>query len=689
MLHKSKYVKSIVWDKVETELLAYSKQELVDRYWVGKLGAKQPEIRDAALPNDQSAIYSLVCPDGYSDNNERILKKLKFAFKHYSSTQKVDVLWEDDEFVLFKYTSRDVIVLPKSCVELEDAINYNALSSSEITQLMCENESSSGSLTLIGDVSHNEIQSKLNEAKNNLLNAEKKADEEMKTLQEEFRKKELELRAKQEAMLAEFRKMKEQLEDKIFVLEMDIFALRSFFGETYSIHHIIKGTNAASDTPLVIAQKFRYLDEEFARLAGISSFDSKQYSIDTVFTDCKELVETFVPSQKCITFFKTSKDNRAYSYNWESDCLEQFQMLHGNQIGMLMRNGDNIYLCFIDEEITLKDNLFLSNATQHEEMPITANNRISDSTVRPVFSRKLIFLILQRIIDASNIYGDLKGENLFSSDKILLADSDNQIKYYKYPDFAAFWDRDNKELTKEGDEIFVLERHRGSKLIDIYSRHEEHRGVGYKNTGRDADISQGISKINMITKEQMGYKYKKPKEQYWQCRYITQEDANKLKSEGFIVEERISIHYYVSCKREVYGDSEYKQYNNVSRINNVNLRIYEDEFMSIMWLNSNYVNEWITTKHIGSWRIGNYIYFVSKLKELKTYLENRELKEYKLLSKYLSNVKTKYGKGFVYTNQLKDEVLEWRKENNIRRLTDFQAKRFVKQHLIKNNILVK
>lgn len=688
MIHKSKYVKGIIWDKIQTELLNLSRDEIIDRYWAGKVCSKQDEITRATAPNSLRQ-YSLVCPDSHFSDRDSILKKLKFAFTHYNDSQKVDVLWEDEEFVAFKYTSKEALVMPKNCVELEDAVSYDALNTSEIAKLMNGTETSSASLMRVEDTNYNKMQTELTKAKENLELAEKKAQEEMEALQEEFRKKELELRHKQAGMLAEFRKMKDQLEDRIFLLEMDIFALRSFFGETYSLQHIIKGKNASEDIPLVIAQKFRYLDEEFARLAGISSFDTKQYSIDNVFTDCKELVDTFVPSQRCITFFKTSKDSKAYSYDWESDCLEQFQMLHGAQIGMLMRNGENVYLSFIDEEITLKDNLFISNATQHEEVPITPDNRISDSTVRPVFSRKLIFLILQRVIDASNIYSDLRGQNLFNSEKILLADSDNQIIYYKYPDFAAFWDRDDKDNIKEGDEIFILESHRGSKLTDIYSRYEEHRGVGYKNTARDADIRQGLSKINMITVEQLGHKYKKPSEKYWKCAYITAEDINKLREEGYVVQERTSTHYYVSCKREVYGDYEYKQYNNVSRINNANLRIYEDEFMSVMWLNSNYVNEWIDTKHIGSWRTGNYTYFVSKLKELKRYLEDREQREASLLRQYISNVASDIGTGFIYTNQLKDDVLEWRMQNNVRRLTDFQAKRFAKQYLIKSNILVK
>lgn len=139
---------------------------------------------------------------------------------------------------------------------------------------------------------------------------------------------------------------------------------------------------------------------------------------------------------------------------------------------------------------------------------------------------------------------------------------------------------------------------------------------------------------------------------------------------GYIVQPVISTCYYVSCPREVYGEDYYKERFNVNRINNVNLKIYNDEFMTVMWLNSNYVKEWIDSKHIGSWREGDYAYFVNKLKELKKFLEEREEQEFMYLSKYM-NIKT-------YTAELKDKVLKWRIENKGRRINDFQAKRFAK-----------
>lgn len=35
-----------------------------------------------------------------------------------------------------------------------------------------------------------------------------------------------------------------------------------------------------------------------------------------------------------------------------------------------------------------------------------------------------------------------------------------------------------------------------------------------------------------------------------------------------------------------------------------------------------------------------------------------------------------------YDKDMKDKVLAWRKENNVRKLTDYQAKRFSKHYLM-------
>lgn len=673
MLHKTKYITNIDFDGLLKYLSTMDRNQRIEKYWANNLSTKYNKI---GIPDDVSKqdATDLVCPNYFSrdkllkDNDKRLIDEISFSFNHFRNiNQKVDVIYCDDSVTVFKYCANKVTVIPTEFITFEEAKNYDALTCNEIESKLIGN---SKALVIKSDMSYETASNKYEQSKQELEQAEVKAKQELEAFRQEMYKQELALKEKHEAMLAELRAIKDKFEDQIFVLEMNIFALRSFFGETYTMQYIQKGNNAPDEQVLVISQKFRYLDEEFARLAGLTVFDSHSYNIDNVFTNCKDLVNVFCPSLKCITFFKVSKNNRTYNYNRDFDCLEQFGYLHGNQIGMLIRNGENIYLSFIDEEVTLRDNLFVSKGSSSEETPITQNTKVRDKEARPLFSRKLIFLILQQIINNSNIFSNMKGEDIFNSSKILLADADNQIVTYKYPSFADFFDNANDRGVIIGDNIFITQNHRGSKSTGN-PYYEEHRGVGYRNTASDADIEQGISKINLIINNPDGYKYKeKESDKYWRRSYLSDSSVKDFTDKGYIVEPVVCTHYYVSCPREVYGEDYYKERFNVKRINNANLKIYNDEFMTVMWLNSNYVKEWIDSKHIGSWREGDYAYFVNKLKELKKFLEEREEQEFTYLSKYM-NIKT-------YSSELKDKVLNWRIENKVRRINDFQAKRFAK-----------
>lgn len=196
------------------------------------------------------------------------------------------------------------------------------------------------------------------------------------------------------------------------------------------------------------------------------------------------------------------------------------------------------------------------------------------------------------------------------------------------------------------------------------------KSIGYANRGRDANIEEGIATINLIQKEPYGW-FKKVIQDGREV--ITNADSNE---EGAF--QRFETSQFVSCKRQVYDYQRTRRCDgSFADVNNVNLKIYEDEYMSVMWLNSNYIREWIDAKHIGDWHEGNYTYIVPKLKELKQYIQKREEAESEMFTSILPE--------FIYTAAKKDEVLDWRVKNKVRRLTSFQARRFLKAERKKIN----
>ena len=55
------------------------------------------------------------------------------------------------------------------------------------------------------------------------------------------------------------------------------------------------------------------------------------------------------------------------------------------------------------------------------------------------------------------------------------------------------------------------------------------------------------------------------------------------------------------------------------------------------------------------------------LKELRDHLQKKEQEDFDKINKYIE---------YKLTPQHLDELLEWRKQKNVRRITDFQARRF-------------
>lgn len=707
MLNKIGYINSIDYDAFLEELKPLDRNARCKKYWENKLyNVQQEVIREY---DDKTYITINKCdeillPDTWRNTaeecykkSEEIVGKIKKCEAHNKLFNKrFEVKYLDDDFVAFMYSLSDGAVIPREYVDIEMAKDYSALTYSEMNNLLSDGNAPENALAVLDNKTYKNVQSDIEKARNELQEAENKAKQELEEFEREMRKQEMALRAKQEQMLAELRTKVEGMKDQIFILEMNIFALRSYFGETFSIAHVMKGKNAPDDQPLVLFQKFRYMDEDLSRLSANSEFSTEKTHIIDLFDKYGDLfIETFCPNTKCITFFKNSRDNKKYAYDRENDVIEELEYYHGNQIGMLIRNGENLYLSFIDEEITLQDNLFVSEGSSHSETAIkVGETKLRDKDARPMFNRKHIFIIIQALLRNTNIYNSLKGEHIFESDKIILSSADAQIQYNKYPTFREFF-RDNSGDPKaniiEGDEIFIDERHAGSKTEqNVWGSgyREEHRGVGYRNTGRDADIDKGINKINLIIKGGDGFyvSYHEGKSSarisekvnstvYRKHVYDTEESIKEKIASGEYIdyEPYKTVEYYVSCERDI-PEYDYRRYDSWTgkidsnkKFNNANLRVWSDEFMSIMFLNSNYVQQWIDTKEGG--RGKNYVYFVKSLKELREHLLKREEEEFKLINKYYEIENSEWNK---------DVLLDWKLKNNVRRITEFQAKRFAK-----------
>lgn len=86
-----------------------------------------------------------------------------------------------------------------------------------------------------------EVRSKHAEMQKELERAEAEAKEKYELARKEMERKMQELKEKQELQLAELRQRVDKMKDSIFMLELNIFALRSLFGETFTLTQLRRG----------------------------------------------------------------------------------------------------------------------------------------------------------------------------------------------------------------------------------------------------------------------------------------------------------------------------------------------------------------------------------------------------------------------------------------------------------------
>ena len=119
-------------------------------------------------------------------------------------------------------------------------------------------------------------EAELNTLKANIEDTKNGTSDELRALKEEVERAMAALEQKKEKLMAELSAKREALEEQvemmnnqIYLLESQIYAIRCYMGETINFTRIRTGRNAPEKEPVVLFQKLRFLDEEMGRLASI------------------------------------------------------------------------------------------------------------------------------------------------------------------------------------------------------------------------------------------------------------------------------------------------------------------------------------------------------------------------------------------------------------------------------------
>lgn len=439
---------------------------------------------------------------------------------------------------------------------------------------------------------------------------------------------------------------KERLERELFVLESEIYSIRCYLGEVVDFIKLRSGKPAATDFPITLFQKIRFLDEELGKAISFYDFD---FGDTKLFEDLlkarEDIFEVFCPNEKCVSLVRVSKKGTAFGYRDTpyGNMLIEYEVYHGDKIGILIRNGENLFFGWTDEEkIKLSEDMFFAPGSKtiiNEEDA----NQIETTSIHEAVSRYFVFSILQGALENGEMLSlpdNIKAVFTKPSPYILYSVADAWITDNKYGSFRDIIEKANSKISV-GDSILALLSLSDGKTSygwgGGYSRNYN-RDHNFSRRTHDVSFKDGqIYKINLI------------------------EGAEDDKE------------YYVSLVKNNYMDYVWRNGRYEERLRDAyaRFRVYEDEFINLTYMNSAWLKYIITTRNLGDYgRMGSYAEMIRYLNKALDFVKKREEQERQLIAKHFLSI---------------DEVLdwpaqlsEWKLSANVRNITDYQAKRFAK-----------
>ena len=649
----------------------------------------------------------------FNSKNKYYVSWIEARFQYHEEfKQKVKVMMEHENFYLVKLGGTYAIF--PTCADgiiFHRRKDYNELTMQQMSQITSNSFISENlpSVALSNSViSINAQQEKLDNTVQTLKEQEEDIKngkcEELKKLQAQMERIQNELENKKKKLLEELAtkqaKLEEQkriLNNQIFVLETQIYAIRCYTGEVVDFIQLRVGKRCPQDTPLVLHQKLRYLDEEMGRLCALYDFDFNNIKYFEQFIQKNdEAFNLFCPSEKSVSLIKISKDNTVFGITPLVDnILKDYDVEHGKTIGILIRDGENLWMSWTEEDkITVVDDFFYTPQkvevhpldiqeemekkpyfSRHDKEKALEREKIKSRT--EYLSRYFLFNILQGCM-TTQFGKDKKLINLPEGTKLLPAgpyvvysSADGWIDNNKYPNLSEIIDMCN-ENVKVGDTVVMALSLHSTNGYNVYQNDE--RGRGYKNICRGVHIRDGAL-IPVNFKDYVGstahydtgliedYENKvfdhdvgtwvkriEPRKvditYYFDNNDTVNTSLDRIKRfckernvefDESKIEFKMKENYYISLLKDdsedVY-DGGYN-YHKRKRESRVNFLIESDEYLNVELLNSAWLEYFITSKKTKNIRIGgqivNYSYLIKYLNIALKYVREREEHEMALL----------------------------------------------------------
>lgn len=415
----------------------------------------------------------------------------------------------------------------------------------------------------------------------------------------------------QAKMMSELQAKIERYQHELLVMRTDLTAFEYRHGLTIDFTKITSGECAPVEQPIVVYQKLIYLDEDLPRFEKLYDVDAG--SLEVALKHSPALLEHICPTNKGVSFLKMRNASGKFELN--NTVMKFIEDTMPNQIGVLVRNGENTWLTWLDsDKVSFSQDSFASVSSQEKE-----------PSVKLVQSRYYVFNIILGLIERGEMLQlDHVPVDVFSDPSIILSNADSQIADSTYIELGDLLYTLN-DYSKPEDPIFVLNSFTDkAKYHSYFGGGTTERGRGDNALTDDTTVKRGINKIRGIDYfSDFTYRF-----------YVAGVKGNHYRREA-----KISPSLYIES----------------------------DEFINIKFLTSSLIDYYIHTKRIGhisnSGRYVNYSHMLPILFEIKEELEKQEKEDrlYIVAKDYDLNLLTSF------------KII-----HDVRVVTEYQAKRYSK-----------
>lgn len=426
-----------------------------------------------------------------------------------------DLLFSNEVIVIIRYGSLAFGLPP----ELVDCHPYSDLDHESIGNLRNRIRTAESGMNAIvptagiskADVKNkiSSVEDQINEKKREISDLEAKQREEIEKIKQEIMAKYQKQFDLINEKKAEMEQMMDRLKKQLFVLDTELYSIRCFMGETVQFVQLRSGRHTAIEAPVVLYQKIRYLDEEMGKFLAVYDFDAEDRSLfEQVLQHRDDLFSLFAPPEKSISLIQISRNSIQYGSNPAvANMLTEYRSLHGTQIGILIRDGENLWIGWTEyDRIHISEDAFLNPKTD----VTTVEDSGAASSKEEIASRYFVFSILQGVIHNNKMLHLPEGTSVFRKNAyVVFSMADGWLEDNRFGTFSDIVERTNQQLQVGDMVLTTLTITRDDRYAGRYGGMSTYlepwhndRGRGDRNRTHDAAIpDKKILPINVIDKE--------------------------------------------------------------------------------------------------------------------------------------------------------------------------------------------